>query len=137
MDQRTPAHLLGSQRSDLSAIADWDTSNCPVRDVLSQISGKWSMLLLHALSERPYRFGELRRLVPDISQRMLTQTLRDLQRDGYIDRTVFPTKPPSVEYSMTTLGHSMFDALSHVLSWAGTNHAAVRRARETFDASPV
>jgi DNA-binding HxlR family transcriptional regulator len=137
MDQRTPTRLLGPERSTLSSIFGWDTANCPVREVLSQISGKWSMLLLHALSERPYRFGELRRLVPDISQRMLTQTLRDLQRDGYIDRTVFPTKPPSVEYSMTALGHSLFDALSHVLLWAGTNHAAVKQARENFDAAPA
>lgn len=112
---------------------DWDASNCPIRDVMNQISGKWSTLILHALSERPYRFGALRRLVPDISQRMLTQTLRDLQRDGYIDRTVFPTKPPSVEYSMTPLGHSLFGALSQVLIWAERNHADVREARKRFD----
>src|SRR6195952_6035976 len=83
---------------DLSTL---DFSNCPVRDVMQQINGKWSTLLVEALSQRPYRFGELKRVVPDISQRMLTQTLRDLQRDGYIDREVFPTKPPSVEYRLT------------------------------------
>ena len=111
----------------------WDAGNCPVRDVINQISGKWSTLLLQALAGRPYRFGELRRLVPDISQRMLTQTLRELQRDGYIDREVFPTKPPSVEYRMTELGMSLFLPLSQVLDWANANHAAVKAARVKFD----
>ena len=107
--------------------------DCPVRDVLANISGRWSSLLMMALAERTYRFGELRRLVPDISQRMLTQTLRDLQRDGYVRREVFPTTPPSVEYSLTDLGRSMFAALSHMLAWAETNHDKVRAARQGFD----
>ncbi|MBD8662848.1 helix-turn-helix transcriptional regulator [Rhizobium sp. CFBP 8752] len=115
----------------------WDDGNCPVRDVMNQIAGKWSTLILQALSEKPYRFGELRRLVPDISQRMLTQTLRDLQRDGYIDRQVFPTKPPSVEYRMTPLGYSLFEPLSAVLAWAASNHANVRAARSKFDAGDL
>jgi DNA-binding HxlR family transcriptional regulator len=124
------APVLGGKECDMS---NWDAGNCPVRDVMNQIAGKWSTLLMQALAERPYRFGELRRLVPDISQRMLTQTLRDLQRDGYIDRQVFPTKPPSVEYSMTDLGRSLFEPLSKVLIWASDNHAAVRAARVKFD----
>jgi DNA-binding HxlR family transcriptional regulator len=108
--------------------------NCPIRQVVQNVFGKWSSLLVMALAERPYRFGELRRLVPDISQRMLTQTLRDLQRDGYVRREVFPTKPPSVEYSLTDLGRSMFGALEHILHWAENNHGRVRDARLTFDA---
>ncbi len=134
MDNRARATTLAGKPCDMSS---WDAGNCPVRDVMNQIAGKWSTLLLEALAERPYRFGELRRLVPDISQRMLTQTLRDLQRDGYIDRQVFPTKPPSVEYSMTELGHSLFAPLSKVLAWAGDNHAAVKAARARFDASEL
>jgi DNA-binding HxlR family transcriptional regulator len=110
-------------------------SNCPVRDVIQGVSGKWSSLLMMALAERPYRFGELRRLVPDISQRMLTQTLHDLQRDGYVHREVFPTKPPSVEYSLTDLGRSMFGALHQLILWAELNHDAVRDARLGFDAA--
>lgn len=109
--------------------------NCPIRTVVQNISGKWSALLLMALAERPYRFGELRRLVPDISQRMLTQTLRDLQRDGYVSREVFPTKPPSVEYSLTDLGRSMYDAIEHLFHWAENNHQHVRAARVEFDAA--
>jgi len=108
--------------------------NCPVRTVIDHIGGKWSTLLLLALAEKPYRFGELRRLVPDISQRMLTQTLRDLERDGYVLRTVFPTKPPSVEYRLTDLGQSLFKALCGLLEWAEANYLAVREARQSFDA---
>jgi len=110
-------------------------ANCPVRDVIQGISGKWNTLLMSALAEKPYRFGELRRLVPDISQRMLTQTLHDLQRDGYVHREVFPTKPPSVEYSLTDLGRSMFGPLHELLLWAELNHGAVRNARAAFDAA--
>ncbi|NTF07842.1 helix-turn-helix transcriptional regulator [Agrobacterium rubi] len=113
--------------------ANLDFDNCPVRDLLNHIGGKWSTLLLQALAEKPYRFGELRRMVPDISQRMLTQTLRDLQRDGYIHREVFPTKPPSVEYSMTPLGRSLYRPLSEVINWALENHDAVKVARQRFE----
>ncbi|TIT22127.1 MAG: helix-turn-helix transcriptional regulator [Mesorhizobium sp.] len=109
-------------------------ADCPVRDVIQGISNKWSSLLMEALAEKPYRFGELRRLVPDISQRMLTQTLHDLQRDGYVHRQVFPTKPPSVEYSLTDLGRSMFGPLHQLIQWAELNHGAVREARKVFDA---
>lgn len=114
---------------------DGNFANCPVRDVIQGVSGKWRSLLMMALAERPYRFGELRRLVPDISQRMLTQTLHDLQRDGYVHREVFPTKPPSVEYSLTDLGRSMFGAFHQLILWAELNHDAVRTARADFDAA--
>ncbi len=107
---------------------------CPIRAVVDTLGGRWASLLLMALAERPYRFGELRRLVPDISQRMLTQTLVDLQRDGYVRREVFPTKPPSVEYSLTDLGRSMFEALSHLLDWAERNHHEVLATRARHDA---
>jgi len=109
-------------------------NDCPVRDVLDAIGGRWSTLLLMALAERPWRFGELRRLVPDISQRMLTQTLHDLQREGYVRREVFPTRPPSVEYSMTDLGRSIFEPISGLLQWASQNVEAVHEARRAFDA---
>jgi DNA-binding HxlR family transcriptional regulator len=116
-------------------VAEGGLDNCPIRYVVQNIFDKWSPLLLMAMAEQPYRFGELRRLVPDISQRMLTQTLRDLQRDGYVHREVFPTKPPSVEYSLTDLGRSMFGPLHQLLQWAELNHGAVRDARNAFDAT--
>lgn len=80
------------------------------------------------------RFSQLRRLIPDISQRMLTQTLRDLQRDGYIHRTVYPTQPPSVEYALTDLGRSLLGLLKHFVDWSVENHGAIRAAREVYDA---
>lgn len=107
---------------------------CPVRSVISHIGDKWSTLVLAHLAEKPIRFGELRRLISDISQRMLTQTLRDLQRDGYVDRVVFPTKPPSVEYSLTPLGRSLVASLQHLVDFAVANHAHVVEARNRFDA---
>jgi len=116
-------------------LGDLDFNNCPVRDMMQQIGGKWSTLMLEALAARPYRFGELRRKIPDISQRMLTQTLRDLQREGYIEREVFPTKPPSVEYRITELGRSLYGTLALLLNWAEANHDAVRAARVRFDAA--
>ncbi len=129
-DPETPA---GGPRREID-LASLDFTNCPVRDVLQQIGGRWSTLLLEALAKEPYRFGQLRRMIPDISQRMLTQTLRDLQRDGYIEREVFPTKPPSVEYRMTALGRSLYTVLSQLLNWAEANHDEVRAARLRFDA---
>lgn len=127
------AHITFADRIRMMQ-GDHKLENCPVRQVMQGIFGKWSTLLLLALAERPYRFGELRRLVPDISQRMLTQTLRDLERDGYIYRKVFPTKPPSVEYGLTALGKSMLTPLNDLVVWANDNFAAVESARKRFDA---
>ena len=98
---------------------------CPVRGVLDKISDKWSMLLVMTLAGGPKRFNQIRRDVPDISQKMLTQTLRDLQRDGMVSRRVFDTKPPSVEYRLTPLGHSIIVPLGHLIRWANDNHAVI------------
>ena len=112
-------------------------SQCPVRDVLDHISGKWTSLLVLLLAVRPHRFGELRRAVPDISQRMLTQTLRDLQRDGLITRHVYPTVPPSVEYRLTRLGRSFLRPLISLVRWSERNHQAIRTARSACDSKAV
>jgi DNA-binding HxlR family transcriptional regulator len=112
-------------------------SDCPVRDVIDNIGGKWNTLMILALAEGPMRFSALRRLIPDISQRMLTQTLRDLQRDGYIDRTVFPTQPPSVEYRLSPLGTSFLTLLRKLVDWSVENHAAIREARAVYDAKEI
>lgn len=111
-----------------------DTAKCPVRDVLDQIGDKWSTLMVIALSEGPRRFNALRRGIPDISQRMLTQTLRDLERDGFITRAVYPTKPPSVEYALSPLGRSLLEPLAALVAWAEEHHAEIRGARAQFDA---
>jgi DNA-binding HxlR family transcriptional regulator len=106
---------------------------CPVRGVLDKISDKWSMLLVMTLASGPRRFNQLRRDVPDISQKMLTQTLRALQRDGMVARRVFDTKPPSVEYRLTPLGQSIIVPFGHLISWAGENHSQIDQARAAFD----
>lgn len=107
---------------------------CPVRDVLDRIAAKWTTLVLIALGAAPRRFSALRRTIPDISKRMLTQSLRDLERDGLIARQVFPTKPPSVEYRLTQLGQSVLRPLAGFVEWAEVSHAAIRQARVHFDA---
>lgn len=109
-----------------------DPSQCPVRNVLDQLGDKWSVLIITALAHRPYRFGELKREISDISQRMLTQTLRDLQADGLIERTVFPTTPPSVEYKLSPMGRSFLVPLSAMVDWAFEHFPAIREAREEF-----
>lgn len=133
MDQRTsPLKAMLTAKRD--AGDDRNLENCPIRTVVSSFANKWSPLVLQLLAEQPYRFGELRRLVPDISQRMITQTLRDLQRDGYVSRTVFPTKPPSVEYRVTPLGRSLFEAYRTLVDWADEHHETVKAARARYDA---
>ncbi|WP_240633873.1 winged helix-turn-helix transcriptional regulator [Caulobacter flavus] len=109
------------------------SADCPVRDVVDHLGDKWSTLILSLLFIGSKRFGVLRRSVPDISQRMLTQTLRDLQRDGLIERQVFPTKPPSVEYSLSPLGMSLQGPLNALIAWAVDHHGAIRAARAAYD----
>jgi len=110
-------------------------ANCPVRNVLDRISGKWHTLLISALVDGPLRFGELKRALPDISQRMLTQSLRDLQRDGLIARRVYPTLPPSVDYRLTDLGRSLTEPLGALIRWAEAQAEAIAAARQDFDAA--
>lgn len=128
---------LNPARMRLRAFAklDFDPGDCPIRDVMDNISGKWCLLMMLELTGGPKRFSELRRNVPDISQRMLTQTLRDLQRDGYIMRTVYPTQPPSVEYRLTELGISFMRPIEALVDWAEQNHDSIRRSRAEFDQS--
>jgi DNA-binding HxlR family transcriptional regulator len=103
--------------------------NCPVTDVLRLVSDKWTLLLITLLGRRPYRFNELHRAVEGISQRMLTRTLRTLEGDGLIEREVFPTSPPSVEYRLTRLGTSLLEPLSALAGWAVDHHAEIATAR--------
>lgn len=130
------AEMRGAMQELMASLGSKELTleNCPVRDVMDHIGGKWSSLLLMALGARPHRFGELKRAVPDISQRMLTQTLRDLQRDGLISRQVFATVPPSVEYRLTALGESLMPPLMALAAWANANHPAIRQARLDFAA---
>lgn len=110
-----------------------DASSCPVRDVLDRVGDKWSVLLLMMLAPGPKRFSALNKVVGDISKRMLTQTLRSLQRDGLVERTVYPTTPPMVDYRLTELGRSSLEPLAALIAWADGRHDDIREAREVFD----
>jgi DNA-binding HxlR family transcriptional regulator len=110
-------------------------ADCPVRDVIDHLGDKWSTLLITVLSGGPQRFSALHRAVPDISKRMLTQTLRTLERDGLVLRQVFPTKPPSVEYRLSSLGESFLEPLARLTDWALDAHPSIRTARAAFDAA--
>lgn len=105
---------------------------CPVRDVLDCIGDRWSLLTLLSLKAGTLRFTELKRAIGDISQRMLAQTLRGLERDGYVSRKVHPVIPPKVEYRLTTLGASLLEKIEPLVAWADTNHAKVRKARKAY-----
>ncbi|GAB4360973.1 MAG: helix-turn-helix domain-containing protein [Oricola sp.] len=128
-----PAREVG-ERFDTWRREGLDPATCPVRDVLDRVGDKWSVLILTALARGPMRFSALNRGIADISKRMLTQTLRTLQRDGLIERTVYPTTPPTVDYRLTELGNSVLQPLSALIAWAEARHDDIRAARESFDA---
>lgn len=109
-------------------------ANClTVTEVLSRVGDKWSVQVVVQLGEGPKRFNELRRIVSGISQRMLTLTLRGLERDGLITRTVYPTIPPRVDYQLTGLGCSLLKAVRALGSWAIENRDEILEARRRFD----
>lgn len=108
---------------------------CPaVREVLNRVGDKWSVQIVALLGDGPMRFSELRRAIEGISQRMLTLTLRGLERDGLITRTVFPEIPPRVDYELTRLGKTLLDPISALADWAEQYRTSIHEAREKFDA---
>jgi DNA-binding HxlR family transcriptional regulator len=135
-------HPAVMQNADAVArFSEWrargfDAASCPVRNVLDVISDKWSTLILMSLAGAPRRFSAVLRAMPDISKRMLTQTLRTLERDGLVTRHVFPTKPPSVEYRLSPLGRSVLVPLGGLIEWAESRFDEIVDARNHFDAGP-
>ena len=104
-----------------------------VREVLNLVGDKWSLLLIQYLSAGPKRFSELKRTVEGISQRMLTLTLRGLERDGLVTHTVYPTVPPRVDYALTPLGKTLREPVSALAEWAAKNREKMQAARDEFD----
>lgn len=102
---------------------------CPIRDVLDRIGDQWSLLLLEALDGRVVRFNELGREIGDISKQMLSRTLKRLEQDGFILRTVYAEVPPRTEYQLTDLGRSFLVPLRELIRWADTHHGAICQAR--------
>jgi DNA-binding HxlR family transcriptional regulator len=104
-----------------------------VREVLNRVGDKWSVLVVGMLGDGKKRFTELRHGIEGISQRMLTLTLKGLERDGLITRTVFPTIPPRVEYELTKLGRSLIQPITGLAKWAGNNREKIQSARTRYD----
>ncbi|MET9465492.1 helix-turn-helix domain-containing protein [Streptomyces sp. NPDC006544] len=109
--------------------ADAYSAKCPTRQVLDHISGKWTILVVDALLEGTLRYTDLKRRIEGVSQKMLTQTLRGLEADGFVTRTVYPTIPPRVEYDLTDLGRSLAEPISALRQWTETHINEIERAR--------
>ncbi len=124
-----PAHTDVTTRTDQHLPGDCTA----VSSILSRIGDKWSVLVIMLLANGPRRFNEIKRMVGGISQRMLTLTLRGLERDGLVTRTVFPTIPPRVDYELTELGRSLRQPVEHLGSWAFEHLPQIQTAREKFD----
>src|SRR6185312_4242653 len=106
---------------------------CEAREILNRVGDKWSIYTIAMLRDGPQRFSQLKRAIAGISQRMLTLTLRSLERDGLVTRTVHPTVPPSVEYALTALGRTLLEPVMALVAWADRNQRRIRQARERFD----
>ena len=111
--------------------------NCQWREVMDLIGDKWSMMILQTLCHRQLRYSEIYRGINGISQKMLTSTLRQLERDGIVKRTVHPVVPPKVEYELTALGHSVFDIIDALRAWSIEHLDDVKAARTTYDAQQL
>jgi DNA-binding HxlR family transcriptional regulator len=110
-------------------------ANCRAREMIVRVADKWSMYVIHVLADAgPLRFGELRRRVDGVSQRMLTVTLRGLERDGLVNRTMYPEVPPRVEYALTPLGATLRVIVRELMEWSGAHLAEVDQARARYDA---
>ncbi|HTJ36059.1 MAG TPA: helix-turn-helix domain-containing protein [Dactylosporangium sp.] len=107
---------------------------CPTRQVFATIGDKWAGLVVNALANGPRRHGELRTRIAGASQKMLTQTLRTLERDGLVTRTVTPSVPVRVDYELTALGHTLVPILAALKSWSESNIGEILQAREDYDA---
>jgi DNA-binding HxlR family transcriptional regulator len=117
--------------------APFYAEDCPTRQILDRIADKWTTLVIGILaSSGTVRFTEVRRAIEGISQKMLTQTLRDLERDGLVTRTVFAVVPPRVEYALTPLGRTLGEPLNALHAWASEHMAQIREAQQRFDAVP-
>ena len=118
------------------AVLDVDpyAAGCPSRQVLDRIGDRWTVLVVGSLSQRPMRFSELSRRIEGISQKMLTQTLRGLERDGLVVRTVHPEVPPRVEYELTRVGATLIEPLDALDAWAREHLPVIEEARAAYDA---
>ena len=131
---KSPTHPGGTD-CECSDPFQWDTrEDCEVRQILDRIADKWSLLVIALLEHRRLRFTELRREIDGVSQRMLTVTLRQLERDGLVHRTVHPVVPPRVEYELTPLGVSLHETVQALVTWTDAHQREIAAARTAYDA---
>ncbi|MFD9636582.1 winged helix-turn-helix transcriptional regulator [Streptomyces violascens] len=121
------------RRADERATYDAYLATCPARQLLDRISDKWVSLALNALADGPLRYRDLNRIIAGVSQKMLTQTLRALERDGLLTRTVTPSVPVRVDYQLTPLGHSLLPVMASIKTWAECHIEEVQTARKDYD----
>jgi DNA-binding HxlR family transcriptional regulator len=118
-----------------TACSSENPASTVIREVLSRVGDKWSLLIIGTLDTGPLRFTELQRRIDGISHRMLTQTLRSLERDGLVTRRAYAEIPPRVEYSATELGQSLAEPVLELVGWAADHHERITSARDAFDAA--
>ncbi|MFD7457065.1 MULTISPECIES: winged helix-turn-helix transcriptional regulator [unclassified Streptomyces] len=129
---KSPTHCADTE-GDYDAL-QWDTrQGCEVRQILDRVADKWSLLVIALLDRRSLRFSELRRRIDGISQRMLTVTLRQLERDGLVSRTVHPVVPPRVDYELTPLGATLHDTIRSLVVWTEDHQDEIAAARAEYD----
>lgn len=134
METTQSQHTQHTSCDDPDHLGDLYSADCPCRDILDLVASKWSALIIGRLQDGPHRFGQLRRAIPGITQKMLTQTLRRLEKDGLVDRTVHAQmRPPQVEYSLTELGVTVTEPLEAMRHWTEQHLPDVRAARRRFE----
>ena len=138
---KSPTHCCGTDppHGDAEGHGDpyqWDTrEDCEVRQILDRVADKWSLLVIALLERRTLRFTELRREIDGVSQRMLTVTLRQLERDGLVRRTVYPVVPPRVDYELTPLGSTLHETIQALVTWTEAHQNEIAAARAAYDAA--
>ncbi|MDQ0715498.1 DNA-binding HxlR family transcriptional regulator [Streptomyces luteogriseus] len=131
---KSPSHCESTVDHGGADPFQWDTrEDCQVRQILDRIADKWSLLVIALLDNRRLRFTELRREIDGVSQRMLTVTLRSLERDGLVKRTVHPVVPPRVEYELTSLGRTLHTTIQSLVTWTEAHQEEIAQARTAYD----
>jgi DNA-binding HxlR family transcriptional regulator len=120
----------------MPASADEFAQPCPIRDVLDRIGDQWSLLVMHALEGGTLRFNELMRSIGDVSKQMLSRTLKRLEEDGFVRRTLYAEVPPRVEYELTELGRSFLVPMNALVGWANAHHGAICASRRVYGRVP-
>ncbi len=127
-------HTAHQRRAEEKLLYDAFLALCPTRHVLATIADKWAALVINALADGPLRYNQIRGIIAGVSQKMLTQTLRALERDGLVVRTVTPTVPVRVDYELTALGHTLLPVLRALKQWSEAHIEQILAARDRYDA---